>query len=231
MISNAKGFLQDSSLGPILLACKEKVRGLKGGDFSQFGEQVLISKLIPSTPGSYLDIGSGRPVSGSNTYRLYKIGWSGILVDPIRTNFLLSKTVRPRDKSFNSLVGPGGSTSFYEFFPYEYSTASKIEADKLAAKSPSVAKLLRTYKIDSVPASYFFKMLPKKDFVFLNVDVEGFDLQVLESLDLRENRPDLICVEEWEFLEAKPGPIRKFLANSGYVFVSRLGVSSFYKRT
>jgi len=231
MIANAKGVLRNSPLGPILLACKEKIRGLKGGDFSQFGEQGLISKLIPSTPGSYLDIGSGRPVSGSNTYRLYQLGWSGIRVDPIRTNFLLSKIVCPRDKSFNSLVGPGGSTSFYEFFPYEYSTASKIEADKLAAKSPSVAKLLRTYKIDSVPASYFFKMLPKKDFVFLNVDTEGFDLQVLESLDLRENRPDFICVEEWEFMEAKPGPIRQFLANSGYEFVFRVGVSSFYKRT
>ena len=101
----------------------------------------------------------------------------------------------------------------------------------MAAKSPSVAKLLRTYKIDSVPASYFFGMLPKKDYVFLNVDVEGFDLQVLESLDLRENRPDLICVEEWEFILDKPGPIRKFLTNSGYEFVSRVGVSSFYERT
>ena len=127
MISNAKGFLRNSSIGPILLACKEKVRGLKGGDFSQFGEQGLISKLIPSTPGSYLDIGSGRPVSGSNTYRLYKLGWSGILVDPIRTNFLLSKTVRPRDKSFNSLVGPSGSTSFYEFFHMSIQLHQKLK--------------------------------------------------------------------------------------------------------
>jgi len=74
MISIAKNLLRNSLIGPALIAGKEKFRGLKGGDFSQYGEQSLISELVPSIPGSYLDIGSGRPVSGSNTYQLYRLG-------------------------------------------------------------------------------------------------------------------------------------------------------------
>jgi len=149
----------------------------------------------------------------------------------MRTNFLSSKLVRPRDKSFNSLVGFKDSTLFYEFFPYEYSTASKVEAEKLLSKSPTVVQVIRTHNIKSAPASYFFEMLPANNYVFLNVDVEGVDLQVLKSLDFRQNRPDLICVEEWGLTEEGRSPIREFLMNFGYEFVNRTGLSNFYKKT
>ena len=57
-----------------------------GESFSQCAEDMIARSLIDTSAGRYVDIGSGHPVRGSNTYSLYRQGWSGLLVDPLRTN-------------------------------------------------------------------------------------------------------------------------------------------------
>ena len=51
--------------------------------YSQFGEDVVLRELMGKRhpKGSYLDIGCYHPRKHSNTYFLYKLGWSGMLVD------------------------------------------------------------------------------------------------------------------------------------------------------
>lgn len=65
-----------------LLTSLRRSKSFKG--FSQTGEDLLIAKFFPeSDTGFYLDVGSGNPVIGSNTYFFYRQGWRGILIDQI----------------------------------------------------------------------------------------------------------------------------------------------------
>jgi len=73
--------------------------------YSQFGEDVILLNLMGSGIGTYIDIGAGHPIRGSNTYALYRNGRSGILIDPILANVELARKRRPRDKALCALVG------------------------------------------------------------------------------------------------------------------------------
>ena len=97
--------------------------------YSQTGEDRLIAKYLPEGTGKYLDIGAGLPIRGSNTYFLYKRGWSGVVLDPISLNIKLSRTFRPRDIRFQTCVGISETEIFfYEFIPYGYSTIEESVA-------------------------------------------------------------------------------------------------------
>ena len=48
--------------------------------FSNEGQDILAAKLVPH-PGFFLDIGSGNPVYGNNSFALELMGWKGLLVD------------------------------------------------------------------------------------------------------------------------------------------------------
>lgn len=218
-----------SPIFPYVVTFKEILKSLRRQDFSQFGEQSVLLRMIPSAKGSYLDIGSGRPVSGSNTFLLYKMGWSGILVDPIKANSWSSQFIRRRDLCINGLVGDFESSTFFEFFPYEYSTVSEKIANEIFMEKSHV-RLVAQYRVRGISAAELFRKLPKNEFVFLNIDVEGVDLEVLNSLNLEVNRPDLICIEEWEFENPRESLVATLLSKHGYRFVERVGLSSFYMK-
>lgn len=226
------GFLKHSTLRkhfifPYLLAVKEFLIGFSKRDFSQFGEQSVLSNIVPNIPGYYLDIGSGRPVSGNNTFFLYRRGWSGILVDPIKTNILASRIIRKRDLHFNLIVGSKGRKTFFEFFPYEYSTTSPEIAAGLSLKEN--VKLLSSYEIEVESADSFYSLLPSNSFVVLNIDAEGSDYEILESLNLKLNRPNIILIEEWDFSPVKKTLIGELLTQFGYRLIARAGLTSVYK--
>ncbi len=212
-----------------MLAFKEFLRGLRTIDFTQFGEQEIIASLVPEKRGLYLDIGAGRPVSGNNTFFLYKKGWSGVLVDPIKANTISSRLVRRRDTCINALVSTSKKFTFFEFFPYEFSTTRDSIAKQVSAEIP-FAKLIGQYEVIGVSAASLFQKLPKSYFVFLNIDTEGSDYEVLISLDLAANKPDLICIEEWDFKASSFTKSGELLSRYGYTLVARVGLSSFYRK-
>ena len=221
--------LRKSFLFPYFLAIREFSRSFRNVDFTQFGEQEIIRQLIPQGNGTFLDIGAGRPISGNNTYFLYKKGWSGILVDPIRANCISSRLVRRRDLCVNAIVGKNERTRFFEFFPYEFSTTSSRVASKVS-KDFDYVELISEYEIEGLTAASLYTKLPKNTFVFLSIDTEGSDYEALESLDLRVNQPNLICIEEWDFESGSATKVSELLFQHGYKLMARAGLSSFYMK-
>ena len=58
--------------------------------FSQFGEDLFIAEFFANQKeGNYVDLGAFHPMRMSNTFLLYKKGWSGTNVDlnPISIDF------------------------------------------------------------------------------------------------------------------------------------------------
>ena len=199
--------------------------------YSQFGEDVILSNYLTEKKGFYLDIGSGDPVRKSNTYFLYKLGWSGILIDPLTRNIFASKIIRTRDKTIQGLVGiPNKSYPFFEMYPYEYSTTNKEIVKDLIDRGK--AKLIKKSHLNTFSVSELNLNINLDQPSLLNVDCEGLDLEVLKTIDLKTIKFRVICAEDFDFNPiSKSSAITQYLNENGYEIVDRAGPSSIYVKS
>jgi FkbM family methyltransferase len=198
-----------------------------GESFSQGAEDMVTRSLIDTDAGRYVDIGSGHPVRGSNTYSLYRQGWSGLLVDPLRTNIELSRKIRRRDTCVEALCAYSDqpAVTFWEYTTYEYSTASPNQVAELARRGHTAYASydLRSYSLETLVRAH--GMLDAR---LLSIDVEGMDLEVLQGNNWKTFHPEIIIVEEWESPPSQSTPIRQFLCDHDYDFVAFTRASSVF---
>jgi len=218
------------TLRKILSNLKFLVKPSKDGGYSQSEEDLKIVKWFPEKTGSYLDIGAGDPILGSNTYLFYRMGWRGILVEPLSLNVRMLKLFRPRDQVCNVVIGSFSNSTLWEFYPSQYSTTvEKVALDLINAKKIFyVGKFSRDVKRIS---DFDCRAKPEDPF-FLTIDVEGAEIEVLKTIDWKKFLPRLICVEDW------PGEANQnkdetnhFLTKLGYLRVDRSELSNIYIHT
>jgi len=221
--------IRSSILGQIIILIKSYKSSLKSNKFyAQFGEDTILQKYLQENKGFYLDIGSGDPVRGSNTFFLYKKGWSGILIDPLSRNIFSSKIIRRKDKIIRGLVGATDrSYPFYEMYPYEYSTTNNEVVKDLINNGK--AKLVKKVQLNTFSVSELNLNINLDQPSLLSVDCEGFDLEVLKTIDLKTIEFRIICVEDFDYNPAyKSSAINQYLNENGYEIVDRAGPSSIY---
>lgn len=193
--------------------------------YSQFGEDAILRTYF-SGPGFYLDVGAGRPFRGSNTYSLYKSGWRGVLIEPLRSNVRDLRLMRPRDQVVQALCGSKpGRQHFYEFSEYEYSTTLRSRVSDLAieGKLPSAEFSVPVVSIESLK----LRAEPNRN-TLMSVDVEGSEMEVLLGIDWTQFRPKVICIEEWRSPIHNESPIRALLREQGYTLDGYTRCSSIY---
>ena len=194
--------------------------------YSQTGEDRLIAKYLPEKTGKYLDIGAGLPIRGSNSYFLYKRGWSGVVVDPISLNIKLFRVFRPRDIRFQTCVGISETEIFfYEFIPYGYSTIEESVARNLLESGNARLRSRTSMKV--IPTSVLAPPMTPYDATFLSIDIEGAEYEALSSINWGVTTPRVICVEEWDGADAQR-KIAGLLTEKGYVLKERTALSAIY---
>lgn len=167
--------------------------------YSQLGEDLILLTLLENkTDGFYVDVGANSPVKFNNTYLLYKLGWSGINIEPNTQKIAGFKRMRSRDINVN--VGISQTIQklpFYSFKEDTLSTFSKEAADSNVQMGHTLEK---TLEIDTVPLSKVLAdNLNGRKIDFLSVDTEGFDMEVLKSNDWDKYRPTYILLETLEY--------------------------------
>lgn len=201
--------------------------------FSQYAEDLLIQIALKETSSNskfYVDVGCHHPRRGSNSYYFYKKGWRGILVDLEDVKVLACKIARPKDQVIKAAISNKNEIVSI-FSPIKYSTNSTIRLDTIENSSQyQNIGLIETTTLNEVLEN---QQAPK-NFGFLSIDVEGSDLQVLQSIDLQNYTPSVICIENWE---SKIGinailksEIHRYLEKSGYRLSGWSGLSTVYLR-
>lgn len=198
------------------------ISDLKKESFSSYGEDKVLLKYLPEKAGSYLDIGAGHPVRGSNTFLLYKRGWRGVTIDPIFGMHVLHKLFRKGDKKILGVAGlESGRMNFYEYSPTEYSTVSDNRNLELME---SGAKFFRKYKVNSIAVKELkCETNPSKPFL-LSIDIEGMDLPIVTGLIEVGSRPRVICIED----SADKVEIRDLLELNDYRLMYSSGLNSIF---
>lgn len=163
--------------------------------FSKSGDDIQLMKLINNRePGAYVDVGCWHPVKASNSYYFYVRGWKGICIDPNPELKPLFDKLRHRDNFINAGIGVSGTS--LEYFMLEESSMNTFSKDFLK-KHDLESKIIK--KID-IPLYSLKEILDtnldKKDRLdFFDIDVEGFDLEVLKTNDWNIYRPKIIIIE------------------------------------
>lgn len=163
--------------------------------FSKSGDDIQLYKLINNpVPGVYVDIGCWHPVKSSNTYFFYHRGWKGICIDPNPELVALYKKLRPNDVFINA--GISNSKTPLDYYMLKESSMNTFNYDFLV-KHQLDSKILNTFKVPMYSLKevldQHLKATDRLD--FFDIDVEGFDLEVLKTNDWEKYRPKVIVIE------------------------------------
>ncbi len=199
--------------------------------YSQYAEDLIIQSYFSRKlkNGRYVDVGCHHPRRGSNTYGLYRKGWSGILIDLEKTKVLANQLSRRRDKVI--LAAVSDTEEWMEIFSDKsYSTNTTIKKNQNSTNEQLVGHI-KTQTLTNILNKQNFK----KNFELLSVDVEGVDLQVLKGLDLKCYQPQIICIENWNSKDGVLGilnsEIHQYLSDQSYELVAFSGLSTIYQRS
>ena len=181
--------------------------------------------------GFYLDVGSQHPISNNNTYLLFKRGWSGINIDLDKKNINLFNTARPNDINLNLAISSNVAEKKLYFYHDKspINTLDKVVSDFQTATVKEI-KRIKTTTLDI--ALQNLKFNNKID--YMNLDVEGHEMDIFKAFDLSVYKPSIISVEfldlDMKYLEFKNNDLQrivnsdlyKHLLNNKYHFVNWL---------
>jgi FkbM family methyltransferase len=198
--------------------------------FAQNFEDVLLWRALKSVDdGRYVDVGAGHPEHHSVTKLFYDAGWSGINIEPLPLLADQLAKARPRDVNIQAAVSskPVDVIELTVVDSWdELSTISDERAEELRAEGRSVT----TTKVPVVRLDDVLAASGLRDVHFLKVDVEGAEIDVLNTLDLVRTRPWIIWAEVVSgAAETSPrDAIRERLGAHDYVHSYFDGLNDFY---
>lgn len=210
--------------------------------YSQFGEDKIIEYLFHQLglqKPTYLDIGANEPKYISNTYYFYEHGSKGVCIEPNPS--LCEKLIkqRPRDVIINAGVGIDNTeeADFYLFPNYANGLSTFSEKDALHWQEVGMYGLgkIKYEKVIKVPLLNIntllqdhFNIIPD----LLCIDVEGWDYEILKSMDFNKYRPKVICVETLLYDATQKGykhpAICELLQKNGYFLYADTRVNSIF---
>ncbi len=167
--------------------------------YSQFEEDLFIKKYFSNKKnGFFVDIGCHHPFKGNNTYLLYQSGWTGINIDLNQLGIDLFNVARPRDKNICTAIS--NTDGYIEYYlPNNNPLSTEITINK---KFSSILKehhgnQYKTYSTRSMTWNSLENKYKNffKEIDFLKIDIEGADLNVLKSIDLKKLKVRLLMVE------------------------------------
>lgn len=208
--------------------------------FSNDGEDsVLIKYLSRIKKGYYIDIGAHKPIKGSNTFLFYLLGWRGICIDPLPTLINKYEFVRRGDKFINAGVIGSNSESNKDLSFHYYkknSDNSTFDPERVKelknkfGREPSKIISVNLISINEILSIFEKKFKNAKDIHLLNLDIEGFEIEVLNDLFHKNIYPWIVCVEEigHTAYSLEKGDIYNLMNDKGYILGARTFLSSIY---
>jgi len=207
---------------------------LKNG--AQSGEDKYIIKLFDEDfKGKFLDIGCYHPTRHNNTYELYKKGWSGINIDLNPLTIELFDFMRPKDVNIN--IGISDKDAEKElYFIDELDTQNTIDKNQLEFlkkhhninQDQIIVKKIQTKNLETILNEYQFYNID-----FMNLDIEGHELQVLKTLDFKKIKIKYLCIEMIEHNEESILNVKNMkdlLKENNFKLIKNFGFNHIYHR-
>ena len=214
----------------------EIASAIAGNYFGQEAEDAVLSELIGPElrdQGFYVDVGAHHPTRFSNTWKFYQLGWRGINIDPTPGCMVEFNKLRPEDTNLE--IGVSAREAERSFYCYNEPALNGIDNDRQEELAESPYKLEKIIEVKTKPLSDILSAhgLVLGPLNFLSIDVEGLEMEILQSNNwdrylftwilIEQRASDLTTIDQtlpWLFLSSK-----------GYQAVAYTGRTVIYKLT
>jgi FkbM family methyltransferase len=206
------------SLGPykrFMIAARDAL--LPKRTYSQHAEDLRVSEMLSvlrlDDAMAYIDVGANHPSDISNTYLLYRMGHSGLVVDPNPEVVRLHRLFRPRDTAL--AVGCGDASAVAKFTIAKTPVLSTFQ--ELAPEEAWKTVIAPILPLDVIVDGIAPDWIP-----FLNIDTEGLSASVLRGARRTLAKTYLVCIEAAEGSDEE-ACVLPLLEEAGFSLLERLG--------
>jgi FkbM family methyltransferase len=166
--------------------------------YSQNNEEEVILSYFGNKVGSLLDIGANDGITLSNSRKLIELGWSADLVEPAPEPFSKLKELYAETSNVN-LYNVAISDTTAEMTMY-VSGKHLGDNDKGLLSTLSITDKQKWEKYTefnnvSVNVLKWSDFNKNKNYDFITIDAEGYDLSILQQMDLIELGCSCLCIE------------------------------------
>jgi FkbM family methyltransferase len=167
---------------------------------SQNNEAQIVANYFGKFKGTVLDIGANDGQTFSNSYDLIKSGWSGVLIEP-GTVFTQVQELYKDNKAVTcyqlAIADKEQMLTFYESGAHvkkgtDSGLVSTLDYNETIRWRNNGVEFTER-KVQAVPFSWVYKW--HKQFDFITIDAEGFDLAILKQIDLAKVGCKCLCIE------------------------------------
>ena len=195
-----------------------------------FGEDLFVNNYFSNiSKGIYVDVGCNQPKINSLTFKLHKKGWNGLNFDISERCINLYNFFRKNDKNYNISVG-NKEKLVNSFIFYENCTMNTVDENFKKYTTKSVKKDPDIKKIVQKTLNRILLENKISKFDYLNIDVEGYEINVLEGFSIKKFKPSLVSIE----IHDKDCPpiknkIYKYFIENNYNLVAIYGWTYFFE--
>jgi len=201
--------------------------------YSQCGEDLIVDYIFNTLKlahPSYLDIGAHHPYFLSNTYLFYRQGCRGVSVEPDPFLFRKISSARRRDNNLNvGMARESGTLRLHIFSSRTLNTFSEEEAQNYIAAGH---EQIETRDIDVLTFDDVMQKHFDRTPDFISLDVEGMDMEILESIDFSKYRPVVFCIETLTYSRVGEGKkltgIDDMMIKNNYMKYADTHINSIY---
>lgn len=209
------------------------------GTFSQAGEDMAMYFLlmglgVPFNTVTYLDLGANHAKFLSNTFFFYKHGIRGVLVEANPLLIPELKLYRSEDIVINRCISQNNdeTVDFYVLNGDGLSTPNKKSVEEFIQKNPTL-KIERVVPVETITVEKLFETYFEGAPTILNLDIEGNEMEILNSIDFIKYRPFTIIIEMIPYMMPfkvveKNQEILNFMVKHDYHEYAFTGINSIF---
>lgn len=206
---------------------------------SQSGEDSICAYItmalgIPLAQCTYLDLGANHAKDLSNTYMFYTHGARGVLVEANPALIPELKFYRNEDIIINKCISvqSGRFVDFYVLSGDGLSTPDLNSANEFISKNPEL-KIVNKVQVETISVNDIFEQYFVNTPVIMNIDIEGKEIEILQSIDFNKYRPLIIIAEVIEYKTTlafgnKNQEIINFMNKNNYIEYAFTGINSIF---
>ena len=168
--------------------------------FSQCGEDMILRCFLPPPPPetpnqlSWIDIGAYHPKRLNNTAFFYSQGRRGINIEA--NPLLIRRFYKDRKRDINLNIAIAEKSGTMDFFIMDIATLSTLSAEEAHRYEKLGHKIVKIVPIQAMTVTEVIDNFSGGVFPdLLSLDAEGYDLNILKTINYEKNSPKVICVE------------------------------------